>query len=198
MWKRRDREEDQSLNQAVAPSEPARHQGILSPTSALPVRSHEPEVPRGVATIGKAVYIKGQIVSREDLVVDGNIEGTIEAQEHRVVVGPNGKVAATIKARHIVIQGHVTGNVDGSEKVEIRNGARLLGDVRTVKFVCEEDGFLTGSVSSLRNEPRPNTPSLGPEVTEKPKPTITTTPLAPQQPAPVSTSTSPSIGDVKR
>jgi cytoskeletal protein CcmA (bactofilin family) len=64
-------------------------------------------------------------------------------------------VAATIKGRHIIIQGQVTGNVEGSEKVEIRNGAKLLGDVRTVKFVCEEEGTINGSVASLRPEPKP-------------------------------------------
>jgi cytoskeletal protein CcmA (bactofilin family) len=144
MWKRRDREEEQPSRPAP---EPAR-EGIPLATSAPPVRSYEPEAPRGVATIGKAVYIKGQIIAREDLIVDGSVDGTIEAQEHRVTIGPNGKVAATVKARHIIIQGQITG------KVEIRNGAKLLGDVRTVKFVCEEEGTINGSVASLRPEPK--------------------------------------------
>lgn len=124
-------------------------------STAPTVRSYEPETPRGVATIGKAVYVKGQIIAREDLIVDGQIEGTVEAQEHRITIGPNGRVAATIKARHVIIQGQVTGNVESSEKVEIRNGAKLLGDVRTVKFVCEEEGTINGSVASLRPEPKP-------------------------------------------
>jgi cytoskeletal protein CcmA (bactofilin family) len=124
-------------------------------STAPAIRSYEPEAPRGVATIGKAVYIKGQIIAREDLIVDGQVDGTVEAQEHRITIGPNGRVAATIKGRHIIIQGQVTGNVEGSEKVEIRNGAKLLGDVRTVKFVCEEEGTINGSVASLRPEPKP-------------------------------------------
>ncbi|MCX6603072.1 MAG: polymer-forming cytoskeletal protein [Acidobacteria bacterium] len=150
MWKRRDREEEQP---ARSNPEPAKESTPLSNTPA--VRSYEPESPRGVATIGKAVYIKGQIIAREDLVVDGSVDGTIEAQEHRVTIGPNGKVAATIKARHIIIQGQITGNIEGTEKVEIRNGAKLLGDVKTVKFVCEEEGTINGSVSSLRPESKP-------------------------------------------
>lgn len=132
-------------------------------STAPAVRSYEPEAPRGVATIGKAVYIKGQIIAREDLIVDGQVDGTVEAQEHRITIGPNGRVAATIKGRHIIIQGQVTGNVEGSEKVEIRNGAKLLGDVRTVKFVCEEEGTINGSVASLRPEPKPAAPATEPK-----------------------------------
>jgi cytoskeletal protein CcmA (bactofilin family) len=135
-------------------------------STAPAVRSYEPEAPRGVATIGKAVYIKGQIIAREDLIVDGQVDGTVEAQEHRITIGPNGRVAATIKGRHIIIQGQVTGNVEGSEKVEIRNGAKLLGDVRTVKFVCEEEGTINGSVASLRPEPKP-VAAAAPEIKEK-------------------------------
>jgi cytoskeletal protein CcmA (bactofilin family) len=132
-------------------------------STAPAVRSYEPEAPRGVATIGKAVYIKGQIIAREDLIVDGQVDGTVEAQEHRITIGPNGRVAATIKGRHIIIQGQVTGNVEGTEKVEIRNGAKLLGDVRTVKFVCEEEGTINGSVASLRPEPKPAAPATEPK-----------------------------------
>ena len=56
----------------------------------MPIRGRmEPET-RGSATIGKAVKIVGQIYSREDLFVDGDLEGTVEALEQKVTVGPNG------------------------------------------------------------------------------------------------------------
>lgn len=65
-----------------------------------PGRAYEPEMTRGTAVIGKSVIIKGQIFAREDLLVDGEVEGgTIEAQEHRLTIGPNGKVNASVKAR---------------------------------------------------------------------------------------------------
>src|SRR4051812_1692889 len=57
------------------------------------------------ATIGKAVKIIGQIHSKEDLYIDGDVEGTVEAPDHRLTVGPNGTVRATIKAREVVALG---------------------------------------------------------------------------------------------
>ena len=49
--------------------------------------------------IGKAVKIVGQIFTKEDLYVDGDVEGTIESQDNKVTVGPNGRVQAGIRAR---------------------------------------------------------------------------------------------------
>ncbi len=45
--------------------------------STMPFKSPEPEPHRGSATIGKLVKINGQIFSKEDLYVDGDVEGTI-------------------------------------------------------------------------------------------------------------------------
>lgn len=171
--KRWDREEELSVPVPSASiPEPAK---VISPMSTAPaVRSYEVVSPRSISIIGKAVYVKGQIIAHEDLRVDGQIEGTVEALEHRVTIGSNGRVAAAIRARHIIIQGQVTGNVEASEKIEICNGARLQGDVRTVKFVCEEEATFNGSVSIVRPEPR-----ITPVAVEKKETPVDQAPLAP-------------------
>ena len=85
--------------------------------STTPVKTTDYESARGSASIGKSVTIKGQIFSREDLIVDGEIEGAIELNEHRLTVGPNGRVRAGIKAREIIVLGTIDGNVEALEKV---------------------------------------------------------------------------------
>jgi cytoskeletal protein CcmA (bactofilin family) len=113
--------------------------------SATPMRTYDP-VASGSATIGKAVMIKGQIFSREDLIIDGEVEGTVEAQEHRVTVGPNGKVQATVKAREIVVLGSIHGNVEATDKIDIRKDARLVGDIKTSRIVIEDGAYFKGSI----------------------------------------------------
>src|SRR5262245_4387455 len=75
-----------------------------TPMSSMPVPRVEPDAARGgsSATIGKAVKIVGQIYSKEDLYVDGDVEGTVEALEHKLTIGPNGTVKAGVKAREVV------------------------------------------------------------------------------------------------
>ena len=102
--------------------------------STLPSRPAEPgfDTARGgTAVLGKSVIVKGQIFGREDLTIDGEVEGTVELQEHRLTVGPNGKVTASVKAREVVALGTIHGNVEARDKVEIRKEAKLVGDIRT-------------------------------------------------------------------
>jgi len=115
----------------------------------------EPEPARGgSATIGKAVKIAGQIYSREDLYVDGDVEGTIELIEHKLTVGPNGKVHAAVKAREVVALGVIQGNVEASERIDIRKDAKLVGDIKTARIVIEDGAYFKGSIDIVKAEPK--------------------------------------------
>ena len=116
----------------------------------MPAKSYEPDVPRGTATIGKSVLIKGQILSKEDLVIDGNVEGSVEAHENRITIGPNGRVVANVKARDVVVLGQLKGNIEASGRVEIRKGANLIGDIRYAKISIEEGADMRGSLEMIR------------------------------------------------
>jgi len=123
--------------------------------SNMPVGRIEPEPARGgSATIGKAVKIAGQIYSREDLYVDGDVEGTIEAMDHKLTIGPNGKVHAGVKAREVVALGAIQGNVEASERLEIRKDAKLIGDIKTARIVIEDGAYFKGSIDIVKSEPK--------------------------------------------
>src|SRR4029077_2527730 len=102
------------------------------------------------AVLGKSVIVKGEIHGREDLTIDGEVEGTIELQEHRLTIGPNAKVNATVKAREVVVLGTLQGNVETRDRVEIRKEARLVGDIRTARIVIEDGAYFKGSIDIQR------------------------------------------------
>ena len=106
----------------------------------------------GSATLGKSVVIKGQILSREDLTLDGEVEGTVELQEHRLTIGPNGKVNASVKAREIVVLGTIHGNVEATDKIDIRKDAKLVGDIRTARIVIEDGAYFKGNIDIVRTD----------------------------------------------
>lgn len=121
---------------------------------SAPAYRPEPDALRGSATIGKNVTITGQIFSREDIIIDGEVEGTVEAAENKLTIGPNGKVKAGIHARDVVIIGSVQGNVEATERVDIRKDARLLGDIRTARIVIEDGAVFKGSIDIVKTEPK--------------------------------------------
>lgn len=155
--------------------------------STLPSRPVEPrmEAPRGAAVLGKSVIVKGQIYGREDLTIDGEVDGTVELQEHRVTVGPNGKVTATIKAREVVVLGTVHGNIETREKVEIRKEAKLVGDIRTARIAIEDGAYFKGNIDIVRAE------APKPAAVPKPQPVASAT-------APSAPPVAASAGDIKR
>ena len=121
--------------------------------SSMPPARFEVEPRGGAATIGKAVKVVGQIFSREDLYVDGELEGTVEALEHKLTIGPNGTVRATIKAREVVALGAIHGNVEATDKIEIRKDAKLTGDIRTARIIIEDGAYFKGSIDIVKPEP---------------------------------------------
>jgi cytoskeletal protein CcmA (bactofilin family) len=116
------------------------------------------EAPRGVASIGKSVVIKGQIFSREDLYLDGEIEGTVEVPEHRLTIGPHGKLRAGIKAREVVVLGDVKGNVEATERIDIRKESKLVGDIKMALIVIEEGAYFKGNIDII--EPQAGKPAV--------------------------------------
>lgn len=115
--------------------------------------------PRNTATIGKAVKINGQIFAKEDLYVDGDVEGTIESQDNKVTIGPNGRVQASVRAREVVILGQVQGNVEASDKVDIRKDAKLVGDIKTSRISIEDGALFKGSIDIVKADPKAATPA---------------------------------------
>jgi|SRR5579863_4577397 len=102
----------------------------------------------GSATIGESVTIKGQIISREDLTIDGEVEGSVELQQHRLTVGPSGRLRADVRAHEIVVFGSIQGNVDATEKIEIKKQASITGDIRAARIVTEDGAHIKGSIDT--------------------------------------------------
>jgi cytoskeletal protein CcmA (bactofilin family) len=166
MWnKRRDEEPSKPYTPpgpgpSVAPTAPVAPSSSepkkeTTTVSSMPINRFEPDA-RGAgnsATIGKAVKIVGQIYSKEDLYVDGDLEGTVEALEHKLTIGPNGTVHAAVKAREVVALGTIQGNVEATERIEIRKDAKLVGDIRTARIIIEDGAYFKGSIDIVKPEP---------------------------------------------
>jgi len=166
MWnKRREEEPPKSFNPVVTPSAPPVTASAPPPATPKPVEVKKEITPvsstpvgrfesvNSVNSIGKSVKVVGQIYSKEDLFVDGTVEGTVEASEHKVTIGPHGTIQGNIKAREVLVLGTIQGNVEAFERLEIRKDAKLLGDIRTARIVIEDGAYFKGSIDIIKPEP---------------------------------------------
>jgi cytoskeletal protein CcmA (bactofilin family) len=165
MWnKRRDEEPPKPFSPPVTPSaspaaasapapvtHPVEVKKEITPVSSTPVSRFEPANTGN--SIGKSVKVVGQIYSKEDLYVDGTVEGTLEASEHKLTIGPHGTIQASIKAREVLVLGTIQGNVEAFERLEIRKDAKLMGDIRTARIVIEDGAYFKGSIDIIKPEP---------------------------------------------
>jgi cytoskeletal protein CcmA (bactofilin family) len=159
MW-RKDEVKAQSALQPAAPASTSFPQGstasapVSAPVQSIPASAPLPVSPRAAACISQGIRIRGEITGREDLFVDGTVEGKLDFGNASVTVGPNGKVKADILAREVIVRGHVDGKIEGTEKVQLWNSGRVTGEVRTERLAIEDGALLRGKVEAGKAQSR--------------------------------------------
>jgi len=117
------------------------------------------------ARIGKTITISGEVKGKEDLVVDGRVEGTVNLADCRLTIGPNAEVAADLSARDVLVLGKVQGNVVATGRVELRSGCHLEGDIKALRLAIEDNAVFHGKVDLTQAATKPpegtNAPTSG-------------------------------------
>jgi len=178
MWKR-----DEAVKPTSGPTTPA----VPSPgsQSASPQQETRHQIGRDVVNVGKSVVIKGELNGSEDLTIEGQVEGKIELKDHVLTIGPNGKIKAQVFAKALIVLGEVNGNVSATEKVEIRDGGSVDGDIVSPRVAIAEGAHFRGSVDMQRktgqgqgqqqrpaNQSMPQQPGQQPGQQQQPAPQI--------------------------
>src|SRR5271167_2493792 len=155
MWKssRREDEVTTSTNEPSTAGYPATPAATAPPRPAEPARDSTRS--SEIATIGKSVVVKGELSGSEDLVVDGEVEGSIALRGQSLTIGPNGRVRANIEARNVILHGRVNGDIHATDRVELRKTAALSGDISTARISIEDGAFFKGTIDNQKPEAAP-------------------------------------------
>lgn len=127
-----------------------------SPNSYNPVKTTTAPIEQ--ATIGRTLIIKGEVIGAEALYIDGRIEGKITLPDNRVTIGRNGVVQANITAKEVVVMGKVSGNIECTDRVDIRSEGSVTGEVSTVRISVEDGAVLKGGIQVKSGEQKQNQP----------------------------------------
>ena len=121
-----------------ASSAPASTQRFNAPTA------------RNMSVLGAGIEVKGQISGSEDLQIDGKVDGPIHLHGQKLTVGATGKLSSDISAREVVVHGSVTGNLQTTDRVEIRKDASVVGDVKAARISVEDGAHFKGKIEIER------------------------------------------------
>jgi cytoskeletal protein CcmA (bactofilin family) len=114
-----------------------------------------PETARGETTlIGTSIVIKGELSCGEDLYIDGQVEGTIDPKGNRLTIGPHGRVKANVIASAVVVQGKLEGNIQASDRVDLKQSAVVTGNIATQRISIDEGAYFKGGVDIQKEAPK--------------------------------------------
>jgi cytoskeletal protein CcmA (bactofilin family) len=99
----------------------------------------------GVTILGESIVVKGRLVSREEVHVNGELQGELE-MDGRLTVGAKAKLDANIKAKEVIVAGFMKGNVEAAERLVLRKGSHLEGNVKTAGIVIEDGAYFKGGI----------------------------------------------------
>lgn len=116
------------------------------PISAPPMTAPSVRPAKDTATIGPSIRINGDLSGEEDLVVQGQVEGTITLKQNTLRVGKEGHVSATVRARVIDVEGRVEGDVIGEEQVVLHRSANVQGNISAPRVTLEDGCRFKGSI----------------------------------------------------
>jgi cytoskeletal protein CcmA (bactofilin family) len=150
MWKARPEDNKPANMNFPQPSQLASAPAAVATPSTPTPHKESPKASDSYRTevghIGKSVLIRGELSGSEDLYLDGEIEGNVDLRDHSLIIGPNGKIKATITARDLVVHGRLEGNVTATGRVELKKSCTLIGDVATQRIVIEDGAFFKGAI----------------------------------------------------
>ena len=101
---------------------------------------------RSTAVIGQTIKVKGTIEGDENLIIEGTVEGSVNLPKHDLTVGASGKVTADLDAKMVKIDGQVTGDIAGTEKVIVSKTGLVRGNIVAPRVTLEDGAKFKGSI----------------------------------------------------
>jgi cytoskeletal protein CcmA (bactofilin family) len=153
VWNRQKPEEAPPRSEPRYQADPAGPPRHTSPSSGYDGGSQR-------ASIGKSVHIKGNVTAKEDLTIDGTVEGQVTVQNHSLSIGANSRITSTIRAKSVIVGGEVEGDITAADRVEIAATGSMLGDIAAPRVVLADGARFKGSIdmepaNAGRSEPKP-------------------------------------------
>ena len=119
---------------------------VPEPTFSAPVANINQTSVKPAAVIGPKIRFKGELVGEEDLLIQGQVDGTIDLKGNTLVIGEQGVVRANVLAQTITIEGTVEGDVYGEERISIKSSSNVKGNLVADRVTLEDGAKFKGSI----------------------------------------------------
>lgn len=115
---------------------------------------NNPTVSEEVGVISKNTEFKGDINYSGRLNIEGTVEGNIKPKNletTEIYIGKTGKVTGIIEATTIVIEGEILGTVKGNDVVDLKNSAKISGEVYYKHLIVDSGASIEAKLSKIKD-----------------------------------------------
>lgn len=114
--------------------------------SAHDAPARRPASTREAAVIGPSIHIDGDLRGEEDLIIEGEVNGTVMLKNNSLTIGQQGKVSADVYAHSVYVEGYMEGDLYGSERVWIRSSAQVRGNITSPRVSLDDGARFKGTI----------------------------------------------------
>ncbi len=100
---------------------------------------------RAAGVIAPGLFLRGELRGEDDLIIEGRVEGEVTLKRH-LTVETTGVVIANVSTQNITIKGEMRGDMTAEDKVEIHEGARVVGNIVAPRIVIAEGARFKGHI----------------------------------------------------
>jgi cytoskeletal protein CcmA (bactofilin family) len=136
-------------------TEPAAHANDSARPSVVPGPSNRTFMPtQSGARLSRGVSIKGSVKFANELLIDGEVEGTIDSTG-TLTLGEHAHIRGEIRTKSVKVRGTVDGNVFVTERCELQAGCTVCGDIEAPRLMVHENSTFLGSAKVGREKSLP-------------------------------------------
>ena len=104
-------------------------------------------------TLVHGTVVEGTVKSESDIRIDGVIKGSLNCKA-KVIIGPEGFVEGEVRCKNAVIEGRFEGTLHVSELLNVKESAKVVGDVQTNKLIVQS-GAVFSVACQMGSTPKP-------------------------------------------
>ena len=131
------------FNRKTEPAAPANQPGDLPAIVSKPPNGAMTPARAG-GLLSRGVSIKGSVKFLNELLIDGEVEGTIDSTG-TLTIGEHARIRGEIRTKSVKVRGTVEGNIFVTERCELQAGCTLHGDIEAPRLMVDENATFLGS-----------------------------------------------------
>ncbi len=118
---------------------------LTSTPQSSPAQSNgAPASAKSGGLLSRGVSIKGTVKFRDELLIDGEVEGAIDSTG-ALTIGEHASIKGEIRTKSVKVRGTVEGDIFATERCELQAGCTLQGDIEAPRLVVDENATFLGS-----------------------------------------------------